>query len=277
MKNILYTATFFLFANLVGYAQCTTVVKAPVVVNGISITGSGTGSFSTWGAPFSDPAICSGWTIPTNSLFLGQTGSFTYTYNFSQPITSFSFMVGATDVAESLTFVTNTGVPSISTITNCNYIVTGNVLSVASSVGYGRFTLFNPSGFTSLTISGPGLSNGTLIGICSASITLASCNAGFTAPTISPTSISNVCPATTVNLNTLHTGTIPPLPGVSLVWFTNNTHTGAAYATPSAAGAGNYYAFYYDSVNNCYSPASLRVTVTINSCCGVGLDIPILN
>jgi hypothetical protein len=26
-------------------------------------------------------------------------------------------------------------------------------------------------------------------------------------------------------------------------WFTNNTHTGTAYSTPSTAAAGTYYAF----------------------------------
>ena len=49
-------------------------------------------------------------------------------------------------------------------------------------------------------------------------------------------------------------------------WFTNNTHTGTAYSTPSTAAAGTYYAFYYDSVLGCYSPASTGVVVTVNAC-----------
>ena len=90
------------------------------------------------------------------------------------------------------------------------------------------------------------------------------CQAGSTAPPLSATSVSNVCPAATANLTTLHTGTVPS--GASMVWFTNSAHTGAAYATPSAATAGTYYAFYYDAVNDCYSPASAAVTVSINPC-----------
>lgn len=86
-----------------------------------------------------------------------------------------------------------------------------------------------------------------------------SCSAGTTAPPIK--SISYSCPATSVDLNTAHTGTTPA--GSSLVWFNNNTHTGTALSgiQITQATAGTYYAFYYDSVANCYSPASSAVAV----------------
>ncbi len=93
------------------------------------------------------------------------------------------------------------------------------------------------------------------------------CAAGTTAPTLSSTTISNNCSSgtpTTVNLNGLVTSPTPV--GSSLVWFTNNAHTGTAYATPTAAGAGTYYAFYYDAAIGCYSPASSAVTVNIIGC-----------
>lgn len=108
------------------------------------------------------------------------------------------------------------------------------------------------------------------------SVSLSSvCNAGTTSPPLSGTTLSNVCPATTVNLNSRHNGTVPS--GASLVWFTNSAHTGTAYATPTAATAGTYYAFYYDSTNNCYSPASSAVTVTITVCCNAGTNPPVIN
>ncbi|MDI9865666.1 hypothetical protein QM480_15080 [Flectobacillus sp. DC10W] len=92
--------------------------------------------------------------------------------------------------------------------------------------------------------------------------------AGFTAPILtgggSTTAISNICPATTANLNSAVTSTTPV--GSTLVWFTNNTHTGTAFSTPGTAGAGTYYAFYYDATAGCYSPASGAVTVTVNLC-----------
>lgn len=106
-------------------------------------------------------------------------------------------------------------------------------------------------------------------------VSLSPCDAGTTAPSLSATTLSNTCPASTANLNSLHTGTVPS--GASLVWFTNNTHSGSVYATPTAATAGTYYAYYYDSSNNCYSPASSAVTVTITPCCAAGTTGPAIN
>ncbi|MCW3161326.1 hypothetical protein [Chryseobacterium oryctis] len=96
-----------------------------------------------------------------------------------------------------------------------------------------------------------------------------SCAAGIIAPPVK-SSISNACPSTTVNLTTAFTGTLPS-GSTSLVWFTNNTHTGTALSGTAVtqAGAGTYYVFYYDSVGLCYSPAS-AVTVTIGTCCQAG-------
>ncbi len=70
------------------------------------------------------------------------------------------------------------------------------------------------------------------------------------------------CPNTSVNLNSAHSNVIPS--GFSLVWFTNNTHSGTALSGTGVtqAGEGTYYAFYYDNVNNFYSPASNPVVVT---------------
>lgn len=80
------------------------------------------------------------------------------------------------------------------------------------------------------------------------------CNAGTVAPTVENLFIN--CPATFVNLNTAHTGTIPV--GSSLVWYTNSNHTGSALSGTqiTQAGASTYYAFYYDNTNICYSPAA---------------------
>ena len=88
------------------------------------------------------------------------------------------------------------------------------------------------------------------------------CAAGTVAPTVENLFIN--CPATFVNLNTAHTGTVPA--STSLVWFTNNTHTGTALSGTqiTQAGAGTYYAFYYDSTKICYSPAA-TVIITANT------------
>jgi hypothetical protein len=83
---------------------------------------------------------------------------------------------------------------------------------------------------------------------------------------------NNVCPATTVDLSQ-HVSN-PPV-GTTVVWFDNAAHSGTAYATPTMATAGTYYAFYYDALNNCYSPASASVEVVITICCPVVKCMPI--
>ena len=93
------------------------------------------------------------------------------------------------------------------------------------------------------------------------------CTAGTTAPTLSATTKSNVCPATTANLNSLVTSTCPV--GSTLEWHTANTALSAAnkVSNPASVLGGTYYPTCYDAVVNCYSPVpSLGVTVTINAC-----------
>lgn len=100
--------------------------------------------------------------------------------------------------------------------------------------------------------------------VCVQDITAASCQAGTTAPALSGTTTTTVCPTKTANINGLVTSIVPS--GASLVWFTNNAHTGTAYSTPTSAVAGTYYAFYYDDAGiGCYSPASTAVTVNLQT------------
>ena len=80
--------------------------------------------------------------------------------------------------------------------------------------------------------------------------------------------LTNTCPETTVNLSSHHTATPPT--GTSIVWFDDDTHSGTPIADPTAVGiSGTYYAFYYDNVNDCYSPPSVPVVVTIEPCSSV--------
>jgi len=85
------------------------------------------------------------------------------------------------------------------------------------------------------------------------------CNAGSIAPAVKNLIIN--CPAKSINLGTAHTGTIPT--NATLVWFKNNLHTGTALSGTqiSQAMEGTYYAFYYDSVNSCFSPVSSKVEI----------------
>jgi hypothetical protein len=91
------------------------------------------------------------------------------------------------------------------------------------------------------------------------------CAAGKIAPTLSATTIASVCPATTVNLNSVLASTAPT--GATLKWYTDAART-TEVTTPTAVTTGaTYFAFYYDATNDCYSPASAGVTATITDCC----------
>ncbi len=93
------------------------------------------------------------------------------------------------------------------------------------------------------------------------------CVAGTTAPTLSATTKSNVCPATSATLSGLVTSSCPV--GSTLEWHTVSTGLSAAnkVANPASVLGGTYFPTCYDAVVNCYSPVpSPGVTVTINAC-----------
>jgi hypothetical protein len=101
----------------------------------------------------------------------------------------------------------------------------------------------------------------------------ASCNAGTTAPTLSATTKSNVCPFTLADISSLVSSTCPV--GSSLDWHTVSTGFSAAnkVANPAAVGAGTYYPVCYDAINTCYSPApATGVTVSIIPNCDTDGD-----
>ena len=89
------------------------------------------------------------------------------------------------------------------------------------------------------------------------------CLAGTVAPALSATSISNVCPATTANLTSITASNKPS--GTTLSWHTASPATTANEISGNMVAGGTYYASFYDSVGNCYSPTT-AVTVTINGC-----------
>jgi hypothetical protein len=84
--------------------------------------------------------------------------------------------------------------------------------------------------------------------------------------------LSNICPATTVDLTTAIIGPIPS--GSTVVWYGTPDHSGLP-VIPGTAAAGVYYAFFYTSSTGTYNTnnSTAKVTVTIVSCppaCGAG-------
>ncbi|MFT3933611.1 MAG: hypothetical protein QM726_08365 [Chitinophagaceae bacterium] len=246
----------------------------PTTINGITVSYSGKTvgpSGGTYCGFSAGPTPCG--TVP----WTGNVGPGKMTFTFSQPVNNITmaltaFGVISSSVADQVFITTNGGNPSIQNVGGCIGTISGNSITgrVGSAHMVVQFTA--PAPFTSLVISEPVTSdpsdpsdagNGGIDAyICSLSVQPI-CAAGTTAPSLITNSISNNCPTSTVNLNSLFTGTPPS--GSSLVWFTDNAHTNA-YSTPTTAAQGTYYAFFYDAANNCYSQGAGPVNATIGNC-----------
>ena len=73
--------------------------------------------------------------------------------------------------------------------------------------------------------------------------------------------ITKLCPSEKANLTEMINGSIPA--GTEVRWFTNKDHEGASVANPTAVGAGSYYPFLYDVVNQCYKTVQSGFTVSV--------------
>ena len=154
------------------FAQpCNAQVVPPATVNGIEITSTFDGSVFTFSDAYTS---CGNYSTPANSVWLGSTGSFSYTVNFSQPVNNVTFVLNATGqvINEIFTFTTNTGIPAVTDVSSCFSSVNGNVVTSGLNAdpdalgGGGIFTVSNALNYTSITIEGPGGSAGSLMAIC---------------------------------------------------------------------------------------------------------------
>jgi hypothetical protein len=202
-------------------------------------------------------------------------------YGFTPPAATFAYSCGTgtftgTFSANGVTGQTGTLTVPITGTTPGLAIF--NVTSVASGIT-GTLTTGLVAGQTSVVIpvtyTGSGTpgsrtlttssSQGT--GTCTKVITVAGCTAGTTAPVLSSTSKSNVCPATTANLSSLVSSTCPL--GSNLEWHNTNTGLSAAnkILAPTMVAAGTYYPVCFDATTVCYSPTpATGVSVTISVC-----------
>ena len=169
---------------------CPTEYSAPqigstVVINGITIGGSGNGSILSFTEPSYTVSCFSNPTSALNTIELGDNNppftdnpSFTYTMTFSQPVNNFKVKLESINSTETFTFTTNNGTPSLTGCSNCCTTINGNVISAnlsdPSCQGYlqpnangsGYFGISNALPFTTLTISGPGGGGGTILKLC---------------------------------------------------------------------------------------------------------------
>ncbi len=174
-----FICIFCLVLNPRIYSQCSTSVVPPATINGVYITETYTGSVSRYLGAY---VSCSGSNTantPPNSLWLGSQGAFDYTMKFNMPINNLVIVITASGQGanENFIFTTNNGKATITMSIGCNSTINGNeILSGAgaqvSGGGGGIFTISDPGGnYTSLTIKGAGGQNGSLVAVCSSSVT----------------------------------------------------------------------------------------------------------
>jgi len=153
-------------------------VSPPETVNGVNITATVIGTVTTFNFPYTgcNPISIN---VPPNTTWVGCPncgGSFSYTYNFSQPVNNLLFKILGSDPGEVFNFSTNNGNPTLLVNTSCSYTISGSQALCTSPIpAYGGaccLTISDTKNYTSLTISGPGNPSlaGSLICIDKASI-----------------------------------------------------------------------------------------------------------
>ncbi|WP_435355912.1 hypothetical protein [Emticicia sp. SJ17W-69] len=182
-----------------------------------------------------------------------------------------------------------TGVSSVSSVGQWDWIeITGSTAGITVTVSIPDLSSFGPAsqlrlvgwdGSKWVNLSGTtgasgNTENSTLSGTMVSGIKALGvgigCSAGTTAPILSLSTKSNVCPATTADLSTITASNTPN--GSIITWHTATPASAAnKVANPSAVAAGTYYAVFYDAIANCYggSPAgsaTSTVVVTIIAC-----------
>ena len=176
-------------------SQCSSAIQVPAVINGITITASGTGSISTYGSQTSGCV-----TSPNNSLWLGQNGGFSYTYNFSAPVNNLIIVLTDADknvngIVESFTFTTNGNGNTKIDVAGCGgtLSILNNTLTATGSASAGYYKIYDEtSNFTTLTISGPGGNTGSMYMLCSEKIEPDICiGTKALATPITPTTLTN--------------------------------------------------------------------------------------
>lgn len=264
-RNLLLLLLFFLFYNslLSQVVSCTSSVNPPTTINNISITSTFSGSVQTYPNSWTS---CS-YTTPPNSIHIGQNGSFIYTMNFSSPVNDLIIILTATGtmglpVNEVFNFNTNTGNPYIYDLGSCFSTVSGNTITSGSvsagtiGGGGGIFKITNSTSYTSITISGPGGHDGSLLSVCSNSV-VNGCDAGLNSPILSENSVLYNCSQSNINLNNITANNTPQYPNVTLSWFSEPNPSASNQLTFNQAlsvpNNSTYYAAFYDSINLCYS------------------------
>jgi gliding motility-associated-like protein len=185
LKLFIFLLLFVQIKSFELSAQCNNSVVPPTTINNIYITHNYSGSVTFYTTAFISNCATGNVTTPPNSVWLGRNGSFSYTLNFNTNVNNLVIAITATgnSVNENFVFTTNRGNPNITSSINCLTMIVGNEIISGSQTnpgasgssgggGGGIFTISNNIPFNTLTITGNGGQNGSLLALCSSSIIL---------------------------------------------------------------------------------------------------------
>jgi len=260
--NIPFALILLCISSQLFAQKCPETFVPPCTVKDIKITTSSTGSSEIYTTAFSSCGV----STLSNGIWLGSAGAFTYTLTFSKPIKEIVVILTATGntVDENFIFTTNAGIPKIESTNSCfSRIVANQIFSGASSSsegGGGIFTVKNATTFTTLTISGDGGENGSILSFCSSSIQSSTCSLAEITPQLDETTVNGTCGVKTVDLKTIKAKNLPV--DATLTWHSALPISDETSLTGTSVTAGTYYAAYFDKKQHCYS-AGIPVTVTI--------------
>ncbi|WP_162031919.1 T9SS type A sorting domain-containing protein [Chryseobacterium potabilaquae] len=141
-------------------------------VNGVQVLSTSTGSVQNVGF-IGFPLVCSPLNLGTGQgMAVGATGGWSINLIFDKPVNDLMVLISGADTssgAENFIFNSNMGTVSISSDNYCGMVIAGNQI-ITTAVGGGIYKIHSPISYTQLTMSGGGGSDGSNIGICSASI-----------------------------------------------------------------------------------------------------------
>lgn len=140
----------------------------PFTENGITVTGSGTGSYQVYAAGWGSCGIFA----EANCVWIGFGGPATFTNTFSTPVNNMIYNATAMDAGEIITITVDAGTPTITyTDGTCPtyQTIVGNVITCVTTGGGGsggRFIVHSTADFSSITFSINGILNGTTMTMC---------------------------------------------------------------------------------------------------------------
>jgi len=125
-------------------------------------------SYSGTYTPYPNAWTSCGVTTKARSIWLGSSDTGTMHNGFSQPVTSVTYNITASNIGETVTVTTNApGTPTITVSAGCDYSVVGNVLTFTGNGDSGaagaRITVTSSTPFTTVEMVLDGNGSGSLV------------------------------------------------------------------------------------------------------------------